>query len=176
MKNLLLLISALIVSSMANARVSKIEMKEREVFMDPIFKAAEEYHKLPRNLLKSICWAESNWDHKAVNSHDGGSNNHATGTCQVLITTAEYLNQRDYTECRIPKKELKVSEVCELMDPMYNAMTAAKFISRLIKRHRGDITKVVASYNSGSPKYKGGVLVNQRYVDKVLDQYRRLNR
>ena len=65
-----------------------------------------------------------------------------------------------------------LSELCDPETGLYFGVLHLKgFFSRY-----GDETRAIASYNAGSPRFEGGALVNQSYVDKVLGWRRRIQR
>lgn len=104
---------------------------------------------LKASLLISVCSVESNL--KTVsNTLDPNEGSH--GICQVSLRTAREL---------IPNINKQ-----KLLNPYINAHLAAKILKQKVDKYGLELG--IASYNSGSPLYKNGVLKNQKYLDKVL--------
>lgn len=112
----------------------------------------------------AIIKVESNFNN--VMSEEG-----STGLMQVKPSTAEWI------KCTGTTQE-------QLMIPMLNIMCGCKYLNLLSKRYSKK-ELVIASYNAGSPKIcrtgtlfpsgkkcSQGQLINQYYVEKVLENYK----
>ena len=107
---------------------------------------------LKASLLISICTVESNLKNVSnLSDPNGGSH----GICQVALTTAKEIEPKINTE--------------KLQDPVINSNLAAKILKQKIKKY--GLILGIASYNSGSPKYRNNKLINSNYVAKVLNLY-----
>lgn len=103
-------------------------------------------------LLLSICQVETGM--KVLNNYtDGGS----YGVAQLQLKTARTI---------VPRVD-----ILALQQPSVNVMIAAKYLKSLLNKYGNDEWKAVAAYNAGSLKYKNGVLINKKYVDKVKKVY-----
>ena len=103
---------------------------------------------LPYGLLPSICWVESNWNPKAVNSSDP-----SYGLCQIKVSTATWIMKR-----KITKKDL--------MNPEINAEVAGKYLRYQLDRYRDNLKCAISAYNAGHCSGKNG-----NYFDKVIKKY-----
>lgn len=84
-------------------------------------------------LVFSTIKAESNFDKNAT------SDKNAKGLMQILDETANEIFEK-----------LKVSEEYrDLYDPEVNIMVGTYYLSELLERYDGDISKTIAAYNSG---------------------------
>jgi len=113
-----------------------------------IHQAAKKYKVAP-GLIKAVIRHESAGDPRAVSAKG------AKGLMQLLDSTAEMLGVKDP------------------FNPVENIMAGAKYLSSLIERFSGDLTKALASYNAGPgavEKYNGIPPYPEtiRYVSKVL--------
>lgn len=109
-------------------------------------------------LLVSICNVETGM--KSVNNykdHKGPS----YGIAQIKLSTARSVEP--------------VVDILALQQPQVNAGVAAKLLKRLEKKY-GNKWDAVAAYNAGSLRYKNGVLINKKYVDKVRKNYYHLDK
>jgi len=117
-------------------------------FDNIIHQAAEKFGLKP-GLIKAVIKHESGGDPRAV------SGKGAKGLMQLIDSTAAMLG------------------VSDPFSPSQNIMAGARYLSMLLKRFGGDLTKAVASYNAGPgtvEKY-GGIPPfpeTQKYVKKVL--------
>ena len=118
--------------------------------LEEIFTEASERYHVPKNLIKAIAKAESDFDPTAT------SGSGAQGLMQLMPATA---------------KELGVTDA---YDPYQNVMGGTKYISQLLDKYDGDVKLALAAYNAGSgnvAKY-GGIppfKETQNYVVKVTN-------
>jgi soluble lytic murein transglycosylase-like protein len=117
---------------------------------------AAEFVGIPAALLLGLCSAES--DLRAIaNPMDGGSP--SLGVCQTKEATA-----------RMESFEGSAEQL--LRDPLVNAIYAAKYLRRQIRRYKGDVCSAIAAYNRGTAKrLQDGSFSNQRYVDRVIGRW-----
>ena len=116
------------------------------------------------NLLLATCFVETGFRNVKV-LDDGGSPSY--GVCQVKLLTAKSIDE-DAT----PKR---------LMNPDYNALIAAHYLKRMIKRFNGYTWRGVGAYNAGPTKVSKwlkahGKPLNQGYIRKVKRVYKNYNR
>ena len=118
--------------------------------------AAAKANDLPEALLHAVIQAESRYDPNARSASG------AVGLMQLMPDTA---------------KELGVKNA---LDPASNVQGGARYLKRMLTLFDNDITLAVAAYNAGPDAVmrRGRVVPpyaeTQRYVPKVLRQYRRL--
>lgn len=118
-----------------------------------LFVAATHTYDLPKGLLSSLCFVESNHKVHAYNQHDGRSPSY--GVCQIKLGTAKYVG-------------FKGSEK-DLMKPRTNIMYAAKYLKKQLNRYHGNVRRAVAAYNAGTFKQdEFGNIINHNYVKKVF--------
>lgn len=142
---------------------------------------------VPHELLRAICYIESNLTVEAFVHNDGGEENHAYGMCQVLRKTSEkYVGKdkgclRDFRNSSLKRN----SRSCKLFGPKVNALSAAYYLKEQIVRYNGHVFKAAAAFNSGSLRQcnkngwvttvqgkklyrcKPGDLLNRQYVNRV---------
>lgn len=117
--------------------------------LDQIFDQAATTYNVPKDLLKAVAKAESNFNAKAVSSCG------AMGIMQLMPATASALG------------------VTNAYDPKQNIMGGAKYLSQLLDKYKGNVSYAVAAYNAGGgnvDKY-GGIppfKETRNYVAKVL--------
>lgn len=117
--------------------------------LDQIFDQAATTYNVPKDLLKAVAKAESNFNAKAVSSCG------AMGIMQLMPATASALG------------------VTNAYDPKQNIMGGAKYLSQLLDKYKGNVSYAVAAYNAGGgnvDKY-GGIPPfeeTRNYVAKVL--------
>lgn len=141
------------ISLIAVLIVPQIALSQTITPRQAIKQAAQEY-KVSENLLLSICTVESGLRPHVINHDDGGSA--SIGLCQVKVATARWLG-------------FKVTQ-SDLLYPLVNARAAAKYLNYIFTSDVDDVIVVIARYNAGSVKRaKDGRLINQRYVDKVME-------
>lgn len=116
--------------------------------LDQIFEEASRTYNVPKDLIKAIAKAESDFNPNAT-SRAG-----AQGIMQLMPATA---------------RELGVSDA---YDPYQNIMGGTKYISQMLQKYDGNVSLALAAYNAGSnnvAKY-GGIppfKETQNYVAKV---------
>lgn len=103
------------------------------------------------SLLTSVCMVESGL--RSVNNFT--DNYHSShGICQIQLPSAREI--------------IPYVDALALQQHSVNSYIAARILKRKIRKYGLELG--IASYNSGSPKYtKSGVLINQAYVQNVLD-------
>src|SRR5271163_3988979 len=101
-----------------------------------LFLAATIQHKLPANLLSSICYVESKHNPAAIHHDDGGSD--SIGACQLKLKTARWLGFRGTEQ--------------DLLNPGLNIHYAGLYLKKQLVRYHGDITKAVIAYNIGNTR------------------------
>ncbi len=118
--------------------------------LEQIFAEAAERYNVPKDLVKAIAKAESDFNPNAT------SGSGAQGLMQLMPATARELG------------------VTDSYDPYQNVMGGTKYISQLLDKYDGNVTLALAAYNAGSgnvAKY-GGVppfKETQNYVVKVTN-------
>lgn len=116
--------------------------------LEEIFTEASERYNVPKNLIKAIAKAESDFNPNATSGAG------AQGIMQLMPATARELG------------------VTDSYDPYQNIMGGTKYIAQMLEKYDGNITLALAAYNAGSgnvAKY-GGVPPfeeTQNYVVKV---------
>lgn len=116
--------------------------------LDQIFEEAAATYGVPKELLKAIAKAESDFNPNATSGAG------AQGIMQLMPATAKSLG------------------VTDAYDPYQNIMGGAKYISEMLNTFGGNVTMALAAYNAGPnnvAKY-GGVppfKETQNYVVKV---------
>lgn len=110
--------------------------------------------RLPVDLVLAIVWKESSGNPAAVG--DGGA---SLGLMQVQKATA---------------RELGIQDPRLLFDPRVALLAGSTYLARQLARYGGRVAHAVAAYNAGSARFtQQERFVNQGYVDKVLDYWRR---
>lgn len=114
-------------------------------------------HQVDGLLLASIMEAESGFNPYAISPQG------ALGLMQVMPETAGFHSVED------------------LLEPAVNIELGSRYIARLLDEFGGDLTLALAGYNAGPAAVKryGGLPPypeTQRYVDRVLTRYVRLQR
>lgn len=117
------------------------------------FNKIESKYGIPKNLLKAICYVESNHNSKAVRKNDG--NHDSLGICQVQLPTAKWLGYS--------------GDTTTLLDPHVNARYAAIYLKVQHGRY-SNWYDAVAAYNAGQVKKNDfGYYTNYDYVQKVRE-------
>jgi len=129
---------------------------ERMPYGELIDRAARR-HQIDGLLLASIMEAESGFNPYAISPRG------ALGLMQVMPATAGFHTVED------------------LLEPAVNIELGSRYIARLLDEFEGDVTLALAGYNAGPAMVKryGGLPPfpeTQRYVDRVLTRYVRLQR
>lgn len=116
--------------------------------LEEIFDEASKTYNVPKNLIKAIAKAESDFNPNATSGAG------AQGIMQLMPATARELG------------------VTDAYDPYQNIMGGTKYISQMLEKYDGNVTLALAAYNAGSgnvAKY-GGVPPfeeTQNYVAKI---------
>lgn len=118
--------------------------------LEQIFEEAATTYNVPKDLLKAIAKAESNFNPNATSGAG------AQGIMQLMPATARSLG------------------VTDSYDPYQNIMGGAKYISQMLEQFNGNVSYALAAYNAGPnnvSKY-GGIppfTETQNYVAKVTE-------
>ena len=121
-----------------------------------LYMSATATYNLPPGLLRAVCYTESHHNVRAIHFDDGSGT--SLGTCQVQLESAREMG-------------FDGSEK-ELMEPYNNVKYAGLYLRSRLRRNGNDVVLGVASYNAGSVIRKpNGDLINQAYVDKVMDAW-----
>ncbi|WP_312384851.1 transglycosylase SLT domain-containing protein [Atlantibacter subterraneus] len=120
-------------------------------WMQPMFNQLESLYRLPEGLLKSVAITESGGNQFATSGAG------AKGLFQFMDGTARDMGLRGN----------------DVFDPMKSAEAAAKYLSQLLTRNGGDLSKALASYNwgIGNVQRYGMDLMPQEtrnYIPKVM--------
>lgn len=140
---------------LAAASVVRPELVTGKPYAD-LIAAAARANDLPEALLHAVVQAESRYD---PNARSGAG---AMGLMQLMPDTA---------------KEMGVTNA---LDPADNLDGGARYLKRMMKLFDNDVALAVAAYNAGPDAVlsRGRVIPpfaeTQRYVPKVLRQYRKL--
>ena len=131
-----------IISSDAYSSISKEFDRE--------FIKQETYYGFKQDLLKALCYVESNLkaDIKVILD----KNRPSYGICQVQLRTARHMGFKG-----TPK---------ELMVPSMNIHIAAKYLNYNLIKHNGHWKKAVTAYNRG--KFTNKMRENNSYVIRIL--------
>jgi Transglycosylase SLT domain len=129
---------------------------ERQAIHELIREAATAYGLDPA-LVRAVVWVESRYNPYAVSPRG------ARGLMQLTSVTA---------------REVGVTNV---FDPRQNVFGGVKYLSRLIKRHDGDVALALASYNAGPSAVRrfGGVppfTETTEYLSRIRRRFRHLPR
>ena len=106
-------------------------------------------------LVRAVVWVESRYDVYAESPRG------ARGLMQLTAGTAREMGVKD------------------AFDPRQNVFGGVRYLSRLIKRHDGDVALALASYNAGPETVRrfGGVppfSETTQYLTRIRRQFRRL--
>nr|WP_313048793.1 transglycosylase SLT domain-containing protein [Atlantibacter subterranea] len=120
-------------------------------WMQPMLTSLEQLYRLPEGLLRSVAITESGGNQFAVSGAG------AKGLFQFMDGTARDMGLRGN----------------DVFDPVKSAQAAAKYLSQLLARNGGDLSKTLASYNwgIGNVQRYGMDLMPQEtrnYIPKVL--------
>jgi len=133
---------------------NKINKKANK--FDPYISQYARQYRIDRNLIKAVITAESCFKVKAL-SHAG-----AQGLMQLIPATAKRFGVKNSYK------------------PQQNIRGGTKYLRFLMDRFKGDLKKVIASYNAGEgavDKYKGipPYKETKQYVKNVLQVYKVLS-
>lgn len=106
---------------------------------------------LDADLLRAVIWKESKGDPLAVRFEPRIPDT-SYGLMQVLLGTARSLGF--------------AGSMQELLDPATNIAVGTQYLRSRFDEYL-DFRLAVASYNSGSPVFRDGVLINEGYVQEV---------
>ena len=144
-----LLVSALL--TMLLFMCAKSEGRE----LMPLFETVAYEYNLDAEMVKAVCWIESNHKADAINMDD--PNGGAHGLCQLAIPTARWIGKN---------KELNAKS---LLNPELNVTLASKYLRYQMNRYKNNERYAIAAYNAGSLiRNKKGEIVNSDYVAKVF--------
>ena len=158
-----LLIAGLIAAFLTASEAVASPIKKTS--LDLIFRQAGAKHGVDWRLLKAIATVESSLNPTAINKADP-----SVGLMQLLaVGWPNHITNKLPAIPNWPPDNPK-----QLFDPVYNVDIGAQIINWNINKF--GLNKGIAVYNSWSerntpPGHKFG---NQRYVDKVLSNYRKL--
>ena len=133
------------VDEIKSTSLNKSKLKHLLIYIHGL---AEEYH-IPYDLVKSVIYTESSWNHKAV------STSGAIGLMQILPSTA-------MDEFKTPKSDL--------YDPYVNVTVGIMYLSELYHNSDNDWHYALTSYSHGptaTRKYSPSYVYNNFYIDKV---------
>lgn len=102
--------------------------------LEEIFTQAAQKYNVPKNLIKAIAKAESDFNPNATSGAG------AQGIMQLMPATARELG------------------VTDSYDPYQNIMGGTKYISQMLAKYDGNVSLALAAYNAGSnnvAKYGG---------------------
>lgn len=126
---------------------------EKEDKFDRIIEMASSKYGVPKELIKSVIKAESNFNPVAI------SPKNAMGLMQLIPSTAE---------------EMGVDDV---FDPFQNIMGGTRYLKMLLDRYNGNLFLALAAYNAGPKQVDAvGRIPNieetKNYVDRVIRFYK----
>lgn len=130
-----------------------LNIDNRENKFDKIIEEASSKFGLPKELIKAVIKAESNFNPIAI------SPKNAMGLMQLIPSTA---------------KEMGVEDV---FDPYQNIMGGTKYLKMLLDKYNGNLFLALSAYNAGPDRVdKSGGIPNieetKTYVDRVLKFYK----
>src|ERR1035437_1028349 len=120
------------------------------------FSLATTAFDLPPGLLDAVCYVETKHTENAIHLNDGGS--HSLGICQIKLSTARELGYKGSAE------DLQYNT-------KVNAYYAAAYLSSKLRKY-ADISCAIAAYNHGSCRTIKGVIVNRKYVERVMVEFK----
>ncbi|HED2944529.1 TPA: transglycosylase SLT domain-containing protein [Enterobacter hormaechei subsp. xiangfangensis] len=120
-------------------------------WMQPMLTNLEQLYRLPEGLLRSVAITESGGNQFAVSGAG------AKGLFQFMDGTARDMGLRGN----------------DVFDPQKSAQAAAKYLSQLLRKNGGDLSKALASYNWGIgnvKRYGMGLMPQEtrNYIPKVM--------
>lgn len=132
--------------------------------LDSIFKLYAQKHGLDWKLLKAIATVESSLNSAAVNPADP-----SYGLMQILCEPDGKGGCRN----KFPAvTNWPPVNKAQLFDPEYNISVGSQILAWNISTY--GMRKGVAVYNSWAARFESEPFKNQRYVDKVFAEYKRL--
>ncbi|ENB1828956.1 lytic transglycosylase domain-containing protein [Salmonella enterica] len=114
-----------------------------QTFVEAVNKTAN----LPNGLMSAIAQKESSWNPLARNKSG------AAGLFQLMPDTAKAYGL----------------EGDDVYDPNKSAVAAARYLNDLRKRYRGDLAKMLTSYNGGRIDKDGNLSLKKETVDYLLE-------
>ena len=132
--------------------LASVRGKDAEKILHPVIIRVANEHEIDPALIKSIIWAESSFNPKAV------SKKGAVGLMQLMPATAASLGIEDS------------------LNPESNIDGGVRYFKKLLVRFKGDAKLALAAYNAGSRKvlqYNGvpPFEATQYYIEKVFEYY-----
>lgn len=156
--------------------------------MDSLAKVTESKYNLPHGICQAFALQESNYNKYAVRAEANYLSD--TGRYAMNIKKASYKFSKEhnwqpsvlteivqrsqsYTMFQIMGSNLRE---LGLQVPFFEQDLRlkdqfeyfAKFISRLLKKHNGNISYTASEYNGGYGAIRGGNFRNKKYVDNIL--------
>ena len=121
--------------------------------LDGIIEEASRSYAVPKELIKAIIKAESNFDPYAI------SPKNAMGLMQLIPSTAQEMGVQD------------------VFDPYQNIMGGTKYLKSLLDKYNNNLFLALASYNAGPSKVdkSGGIPEideTKDYVERVIKYYK----
>ena len=141
----------IILNNEGKSEVSKDgEMSKK---LDGIIEEASRSYAVPKELIKAIIKAESNFDPYAI------SPKNAMGLMQLIPSTAQEMGVQD------------------VFDPYQNIMGGTKYLKSLLDKYNNNLFLALASYNAGPSKVdkSGGIPEideTKDYVERVIKYYK----
>jgi LysM repeat protein len=110
---------------------ARLRQRPERLALMTAFDDAAAAHNVPADLLKATCWLESGWQQDKVSSAG------AVGVCQVLPSTADYINEVT------PGPALDVNVAKE------NIRLGAIYLRELLDRYDNTTQRALQAYNQG---------------------------
>jgi len=121
--------------------------KKADPYDDPIHSAAQQYG-VKEDLVKAVITVESCFKKTARGSSG------EKGLMQLMPSTARRFNMKSS------------------YNPWHNIHAGTRYLSYLLQRYDGDLSRTVAAYNAGEGNIRpGGKIRNPYYVSKVMSAY-----
>lgn len=145
-------------------RKATASMTVKKETLDEIFKKHADRNGLDWKLLKAIGMQESSLNPKAINPADP-----SYGLMQILCTPSS----NGVCANKFPAvSDWPPNSKEQLLDADYNVSVGAQILAWNIKTF--GVRKGVAVYNSWKARFETEPFSNQRYVDNVFSNYKRL--
>ena len=120
-------------------------------YAQPIRHAAKKYG-VKEDLVKAVITVESCFKKSARGSSG------EKGLMQLMPSTARRFNMKSS------------------YNPSHNIQAGTKYLSYLLQRYKGDLSRTIAAYNAGEGNIRpGGKIRNPYYVSKVMSAYTKFN-